>query len=64
MQPESSSADTVEMYVFYRESLENEHDLFKRNHYDFNSSTVLRSTTKFFIKDEGLPYVGIFHLTH
>lgn len=45
-------AVTVEMYVLYMESLKNEHDLSRCHHYDFNSSTVLGSTTKFFIKDE------------
>lgn len=47
----------MELHVFYRESLENEHDLLMHNHYVFNSGTVLRSTTKFVTKDEGSPYV-------
>ena len=47
------------MHVLYRGSLENERDLLTLNHCDFNSGTVLRCTTKFVIKDEGSPYVGI-----
>lgn len=50
MQPESCSADAVEMYVLYTESLKNERDLFRCHHYDFSSSTVLRSTMDFFNK--------------
>lgn len=57
MQPWSYSADTEELHVFYRESLENKHDLLMHNHYVFNSGTVLRSTTKFVTEDEGSPYV-------
>lgn len=59
MQPSSYSADIVEMHVFYRESLENKHDLLMHNHNVFNNGTVLRSTTKFVVKEEGSPYVGI-----
>lgn len=59
MQPSSYSADIVEMYVFYRKSLENEHDLLMHNPNVFNNGTVLRSTSKFVVKEEGSPYVGI-----